>query len=162
MPTLVEIREEIAAKSKALHEIFAQAGPERDMAKVTLIEGDSAAKAAEIKRRNDELTALGKKRDEPGRAGRAGPRPTPTPSPTSPVGGSSFPNGGKAAEAERPHAEGGKSLRRMFAESKAFESFRSNGREAAVRVSLSAESTPRRSSRSRRSARRTSGSACSR
>lgn len=64
MSTLIEIREEIAAKAKALAEVFAQAGPEMDMAKVTAIDGDSATKAAEIRRRNDELTELGKKRDE--------------------------------------------------------------------------------------------------
>lgn len=63
MKTLRELNEEIAAKSKALHEIFAEAGPDMDMAKVTRIDGDSAQKAAEIKRRNDELTALGRERD---------------------------------------------------------------------------------------------------
>lgn len=64
MPTLVQVREEMAAKSKALEEIFSQAGPELDMSKVMVIEGDSAAKAAEIRRRNDELTELGKQFDE--------------------------------------------------------------------------------------------------
>lgn len=64
MRTLVQVREEMAAKSKALEEIFSQAGPELDMSKVTVIEGDSAAKAAEIRRRNDELTDLGKEFDE--------------------------------------------------------------------------------------------------
>lgn len=64
MATLAEIREEIAAKSKSLHDIFEQAGPDLDMSKVTVIDGDSAAKAAEMKRRNDELTALGVKFDE--------------------------------------------------------------------------------------------------
>lgn len=66
MPTLVEIREDIAAKSKALGEIFEQAGPEMDLSKVESLKGfpDSAARSAEIKRRNAELADLGKVRDE--------------------------------------------------------------------------------------------------
>jgi HK97 family phage major capsid protein len=66
MPKLEEIREEIAAKSKALHEIFEQAGTDLDLTKVDALKGyaDGAARAAELKRRNDELTELGKKRDQ--------------------------------------------------------------------------------------------------
>lgn len=64
MSTLTETREEIAVKSRALAEIFEQAGEHLDLSKVTSIEGDPATKAAEIKRRNDELTALGHQRDE--------------------------------------------------------------------------------------------------
>ena len=60
MPTLAEKREELAAKSKDLHEIFAEAGDSVDLAKVTKITGSTAEKATEIKRRNDELTAIGK------------------------------------------------------------------------------------------------------
>lgn len=61
--SLSEIREEIAAKSKRLHDIFEQAGEDMDMSKVALLEGDSHAKAAEIKRLNTELSELGKERD---------------------------------------------------------------------------------------------------
>ena len=61
--TLVQLREERNAKAKALHEIFEQAGPEMDMTKVTSIDGDTATKAAEIKRLNDELTDVGKQVD---------------------------------------------------------------------------------------------------
>jgi HK97 family phage major capsid protein len=66
MPTLVEIREDIAAKSKSLHEIFEQAGPDLDLSKVESLKGfaDGTARAAEVKRRNTELTELGVKRDE--------------------------------------------------------------------------------------------------
>lgn len=66
MPTLVEIREEIAEKSKQLHEIFEQAGKDIDLSKADALKGlaDGGARAAEVKRRNDELSELGKKRDE--------------------------------------------------------------------------------------------------
>lgn len=66
MPTLVEIREEIAAKSKQLAEIFEQAGPDLDLSKAEALKAyaDGPSRAAEVKRRNDELSALGAKRDE--------------------------------------------------------------------------------------------------
>ena len=64
MKTLKELREEIKAKSDSLAAIFAEAGPDYDMAKVTSIPGDSAAKAAAIKSLNDELSGLGKELDE--------------------------------------------------------------------------------------------------
>jgi len=61
---LIEKREELAAKRKALAGIFEEAGADLDMAAVKSLEGDSATKAAEIRRRNDELTGLGKEVDE--------------------------------------------------------------------------------------------------
>lgn len=65
MPTLVEVREEIAAKSKDLAAIFEQAGSDLDLSKAEALKGlaDGAARAAEVKRLNDELTALGVTRD---------------------------------------------------------------------------------------------------
>jgi hypothetical protein len=59
MASLTELREEIAAKRKDLHEIFSQAGDDLDMTKVTCISGTTEQKAAEIKRLNTELSALG-------------------------------------------------------------------------------------------------------
>ncbi len=57
-------REELDAKRKGLHEIFEEAGADLDLTKVKSLEGDTAAKAAEIKRLNAELTALGEEIDE--------------------------------------------------------------------------------------------------
>lgn len=62
--TLAQLREERNAKAKHLHEIFTEAGPDLDMSKVTKIDGDSAAKAAEIKRLNTELSEVGAKVDQ--------------------------------------------------------------------------------------------------
>lgn len=60
---LVQLREERDIKAKALHDIFEQAGPDMDMEKVTLLEGDSATKAAGIKARHTELNEIGAKID---------------------------------------------------------------------------------------------------
>lgn len=60
MPTLLtQKREELVAKQKALAAIFEEAGPEIDLTKVKSLSGDTATKAAEIKRLHDELAALG-------------------------------------------------------------------------------------------------------
>jgi len=59
---LVEKREELIAKQQALHRLFEAAGPELDLSKVDALKGfaSSMDKAGEVKRLNDELTALGK------------------------------------------------------------------------------------------------------
>lgn len=62
-PALEECEKEIEVKAAAMAKIFEEAGPKLDMDLVKCIDGDSAAKALEIKKRNDELTELGKKRD---------------------------------------------------------------------------------------------------
>jgi HK97 family phage major capsid protein len=59
MASLTELREEIAAKRKALHDIFTEAGSDLDMSRVTCITGTTEQKAAEIKRLNLELSDLG-------------------------------------------------------------------------------------------------------
>lgn len=63
-PELTEVEGKLTDRRKQLKTIFDEAGPDLDMSKVTVIDGDSAAKAAHIKGINDELTELGEKRDE--------------------------------------------------------------------------------------------------
>ena len=61
MPSpLVEKREELASKQKALADIFEQAGPDIDLSKVKTLSGSTTDRAAEIKRLNTELGDLGK------------------------------------------------------------------------------------------------------
>jgi HK97 family phage major capsid protein len=64
MDTLKQLIEKLAAKQKELHDIFEEAGPDIDLSKVKSLEGDNAGKAAEIKRRNDEMADIGKQIDE--------------------------------------------------------------------------------------------------
>ncbi len=61
---LKELNEAIIAKSKALHDIFEEAGPDMDMSKVKSLSGDTAAKVEAIKAMNAELDDLGRKRDQ--------------------------------------------------------------------------------------------------
>ena len=61
---LKELNEAIVAKSKALHDIFEEAGPDMDMSKVKSLSGDTTAKVEAIKAMNAELDDLGKKRDQ--------------------------------------------------------------------------------------------------
>lgn len=63
-PALDELNGKIDTKSKLLGTIFDEAGPEIDLNKVKAIHGDSMAKSEEIRKINDELTDLGKQRDE--------------------------------------------------------------------------------------------------
>ncbi|WP_189114704.1 phage major capsid protein [Pilimelia terevasa] len=63
-PRLKEAEGKLAAKQKELHGIFAEAGPDMDMGKVKSLPGDSAAKVAEIRSRNEELDDLGKQVEE--------------------------------------------------------------------------------------------------
>ena len=63
-PALDELTEKIEAKQKDLAGIFDEAGPSMDLTQVKSLSGDMMAKAEEIRKRNDELTDLGKQRDE--------------------------------------------------------------------------------------------------
>ncbi len=59
-PKLKEAQDKLGAKRKSLHEIFEQAGPDRDLAKVTSIDGDTKAKVDHIRVLNDEIDDLAK------------------------------------------------------------------------------------------------------
>jgi len=56
---IIDKRNEYEAKQKKLHDVFKEAGDELDMDKVTLLEGDSKAKAKKIREMNTELSDLG-------------------------------------------------------------------------------------------------------
>jgi HK97 family phage major capsid protein len=59
-PALDEAQGKLAQKRREMAEIFEQAGENMDLSKVTVIKGDTFAKAADIRARNDEMTDLGK------------------------------------------------------------------------------------------------------
>lgn len=58
MKTIKELREEIAAKSKKLHEVFVEAGEDRDFIKVKSLEGDTKTKLEAVMAMNKELDDL--------------------------------------------------------------------------------------------------------
>lgn len=66
MPTkLDEVREKLDAKRLELHNIFEEAGTDLDLSKVKSFEGkDDISRRTEIKKRNDELTEIGKEFDD--------------------------------------------------------------------------------------------------
>lgn len=64
MANLVELRGRLEAVRSKAAEAFEQAGPEMNMSKITSIEGDSAAKAAQLKAWNDEMTDISKEIDD--------------------------------------------------------------------------------------------------
>lgn len=62
-PALEELEGSIETKSKSLHAIFDEAGPDMDLGRVKSVKGDSRAIAGEIRKLNDELSDLGEQRD---------------------------------------------------------------------------------------------------
>ncbi|MGH9361968.1 MAG: phage major capsid protein, partial [Thermoanaerobaculia bacterium] len=117
-PALDELTAKIEAKQKDLAGIFDEAGPEMDLTQVKSISGDTMAKAEEIRKRNDELTDLGKQRDQLAAVKKAaeGVRTAPGP------GGKVDAGGEKGAEPGAPTvaAPQTKSFGQLFTESKAY------------------------------------------
>lgn len=58
-PALTEALGKLDAKNKALHDVFTEAGPDMDMAKVKSLSGDSAAKVEAIRTMNAEIDEIG-------------------------------------------------------------------------------------------------------
>lgn len=63
MKTIEQVTDELAAKSKAITEIFAEAGPDMDLMKVKSLEGDSQARVETIQGMNKELDDLHNERE---------------------------------------------------------------------------------------------------
>lgn len=63
MASLAELREELNQKRKELHEVYAEAGPDLDLSKVTIIHGDSARKASVMQQMMAEINDLGQEHD---------------------------------------------------------------------------------------------------
>jgi HK97 family phage major capsid protein len=119
MTKLDEKRAELEAKQKALHTIFEEMGEDLDATKVTSIKGDSRAIAAEIKKLNDELTAIGQEVEELQAVAKAGDNVKKIGeylnAPVSPM---VHPSAGAGKAAEPP-----KSIGELFIDSKAFKEF---------------------------------------
>jgi HK97 family phage major capsid protein len=64
MPALDELEGKIKQRNDELGLIFSEAGDDVDLRKVKVVAGDTSAKAAHIRKLNDELTDLGTQRNE--------------------------------------------------------------------------------------------------
>ena len=104
---LIEKREELRAKQAALAAIFEAAGPELDLSKVEQLKAQNGttAKAAEVKRLNDELTALGQEVDGLVAVERAAADVKAAGERLTPAGGRDGPSAGRAAGAAQPEVD---------------------------------------------------------
>jgi HK97 family phage major capsid protein len=129
--SLAEVREELAAKREDLHKLYEEAGPELDLGKITRIDGDSQYKAAELKRRMDEINELGVEFDrlallEEQRKN----NDLEYKRLNQPAGGMHFPNGGGDGAPRKV-----KGLRELLAESKQYKALiRGEAREASIEI----------------------------
>lgn len=136
MASLAEVREELAAKQKFVHDVFEQAGPEVDLSKVSLIDGDTSRKAAEIKRLNDEMAALGIEKDRLEHLETIKRANESEYKRSNDVAGGTpfFGNGGSGSPASR-HGETQKGLRSYLSEHKGYREFR-DGRARTIDINL--------------------------
>lgn len=118
-PALKEIEGKIDQKNKDLAAVFDEAGEEMDLSRVKSIPGDTMAKAEWIRKANDELTDLGKQRDELRSVQKAAERVRIAPGP-----GGGRESGESGAENGQPSTSRSeapsKSVGQLFTESKAF------------------------------------------
>jgi HK97 family phage major capsid protein len=137
-PETIAIRTELKAKAEQLGKIFDESaveGGKLDLTKSSALTGTSAERAAEVKRRNDEMSDLGKKlevhqaRDDVKSMREYLERPQ--------EGGFLFPATATAPK-DSPKAKfGGKSIGDLFVESAAFKEFSApNHRSPAVEIDL--------------------------
>ncbi|MFW6034032.1 MAG: phage major capsid protein [bacterium] len=118
MPALTELDEKIEAKNKVLAGIFDEAGPDIDLRQVKSIPGDTKAKAEEIRKLNDELTDLGRQRDELTAVRKAAERVRTAPGPGGKVDAGGEPGSEPGAPAVQ--APPTKSFGQLFVESQAY------------------------------------------
>lgn len=113
---LVEKREELKRRQAALAQVFEQAGPDLDLGKVEALKGlaDTTARAAEVKRLNDELTGLGREVEQLAEMERVA---------ASVKGFGQVIEHPAAVPAQREPAHQVKSLGELFTESVAFKAF---------------------------------------
>jgi HK97 family phage major capsid protein len=127
MPSLVELTEEIAAKNLFLHRVFEQAGEDVDFARVDLIDGDTAQKAAEVKRLNTELSDLGVERDRLEHLKLIGQRNDEQYKRMNDASGAmTFPGGSGGAPRSASHAATQKGLKQYLLEHKGYREFRAD------------------------------------
>lgn len=132
-PALKEIEGKIDEKNKALATIFDEAGEEMDLSKVKSISGDTLAKAEHIRKANDELTDLGKQRDELRSVAKAAERVRTAPGP----GGEAHGEQGAETGQEPTRTRKSKSVGQLFTESSAYRGKQgSHGPEAHLNIDL--------------------------
>lgn len=131
-PALKEAVGKLDAKNKELHGIFAEAGPELDMAKVTSLKGTSAEKAAEIRKMNDEISEIGEEVDRLKAVAQAAARSK------SWSGAAEHGADGGDKKGERRDGGARKSFGELFTESVAYKSRQGGRIQATVEVDLKA------------------------
>lgn len=136
MASLAEVRETIVEKRKFLAEVHAQAGADLDMRRVSLLNGDSAYKAAEIRRLHEELTGLQQEHDQLALLDeQLKSNQMQYDAMTRPISGMVFPSGGGQNPALNAY-EPKKSLEERITENKGFQAFRAAGGHGSVRLDL--------------------------
>ena len=124
--TLAQVGERLEAVGGKVAKAFEEMGAERDTRKITVLEGDSGSKVAQIIAMNEEMTELGKRRDQlvvlegaKDRAGREVAWSNQSKG-ASPIAGAGNGTSENAEGLEVRDPNDGKSLGRLFTESKAF------------------------------------------
>jgi len=130
--SLVDVREELAERSRQLNDIMREAGPDLDLSKITSINGDTAYKAGEIKRRHTELSELGQELDQlQNIATIAELTKIRSDSLNAPVGGPTMPGPTNGSTYDRRRFEP-KKMREYIAEQKGYKEFKAGHRSTVM------------------------------